>query len=358
MTAGTTRTDPLIVWGAVLATVLFVLYVYPGPLAPVRSHFAGSCTELPMEASAEDIRIDRQRGVAYLSYLDRAKPRSTSVSGTVMLVDLNAAEPRIRAALSTTPPGFRPSGMSLHVPAEGPRRLFVINTVHGGVDSVEIFEQTPTGTFAHVESVRDRLLASANALVAVGPRQFYAASFSGQNPASEPDRRDLRRGSWNVVYYDGKRMRAVAERLRMASGIEISPDGREIYVSEANRRQLRIFDRSMQRGDLKLRDTVPLGSVPDNLTVGDDGSVWIAAHPRAMTLARHFEDATTRSPTQVLKFTPGAIGDERVSEVYLNDGTQLSAGSVAATWRDRMLVGALNDRRLLVCRLTPDGPER
>ena len=51
-----------------------------------------------------------------------------------------------------------------------------------------------------------------------------------------------------------------------------------------------------------------------------------------------------RAPTQVLRFDPrsqtrAGAADLRV-QVYGNDGTQISAGTVAAPWRDEFLVGA------------------
>ena len=51
----------------------------------------------------------RHDGVAYLAYLDREpNAEGKRATGTIMLVDLNAAEPRVRAALATDPPDFRP----------------------------------------------------------------------------------------------------------------------------------------------------------------------------------------------------------------------------------------------------------
>jgi hypothetical protein len=60
-----------------------------------------------------------------------------------------------------------------------------------------------------------------------------------------------------------------------------------------------------------------------------------------------------------LRFDPG-IGkpadrgnDPRVSVVYANDGAEISAGSTAAPWRDEFLVGALFDKKVLICKPNP-----
>jgi hypothetical protein len=48
---------------------------------------------------------------------------------------------------------------------------------------------------------------------------------------------------------------------------------------------------------------------------------------------------------------PTAQESRRVTEVYLNEGEQLSAGSVAAVHGGRMLIGSAVDPRLLDCSL-------
>ncbi len=356
MSSSGKKPDPYIFWGVALAAVLFAAYVFPGFLSPVTSHFEGTCRTVELGASAEDVRIDPATGFAYLSYYDRAQPAPANPQpGTVMLVDLNAAEPHVRAALTTEPPDFRPAGMSLYAPASGPKRLFVVNRTTLGKHSIEIFEQSATGAFAPVESIRDRLLWSPNAIVAVGPRQFYVTNDSGFRDKDALDakkfaQRRLRSNRATVLYYDGERLRRVAERLDMANGVAVSPDGGVVYVSESSARRLRVFDRDVTSGNLKSREAVRLDGSPDNLTVDADGNVWIGAHPRAMAILQNLRDASSRSPTQVLKFMPGAERGKRVSEVYMNAGEQISAGSVAAPFGNLLVIGSITDRKLLLCK--------
>jgi len=305
-----------------------------------------------MDASAEDLSIDRARGVAYLSYLDRTRPTAGArqPGGTVMLVDLNVAQPRVRAALVTDPPNFRPSGISLYVPEHGPRRLFVVNRAVSGPHSIEMFEQTATGAFVSVESIRDPLLLSLNAIVAVGPRQFYVANDAGpEGRFARLTELLFRRARSSVLYYDGDHMNIAATRLQMATGITASADARTVFVSEAAGRRLHIFDRNIDTGALRTREVVALGTAPNNLSVAEDGSVWIAAHPRLLAILRNLNDASVRSPTQVLKFTPGPGSVARVSEIYLNGGDEISAGSAAATRGTQFVVGSVTDWKLLLC---------
>lgn len=141
---------------AAAAFILLALFVFPGPLRGMKStHFDGACREIPTNAGVGGIAMDQERGVAYLAYLDR-KPNAEGKlpRGTIMLVDLKSNEPRIRAALLTDPPDFRPVGLRLETAASGLRRLIVVDA---GIEkpALQIFEQSPTGAFSLIMTIHD-----------------------------------------------------------------------------------------------------------------------------------------------------------------------------------------------------------
>lgn len=324
-----------------------------GQFKTLAPHFAGRCSSLPLAASAADIQLDRARGIAYLSYLDRrGLTEGKPVFGTVMLLDLNLAEPEPRPALMADPPLFRPHGLSLYHAGDGSQRLFVIDHPPGAAPSVEIFEQAATGAFRLVRTVRDPLLRSPEAIVAIGPDQFYVANASGAgNDFTRATEQLFRRGLSQLVHFDGRSMRTVATGLESATGMAISPDGSQIYVGEASGQRLAVFSRNAATGDLNLLEQVPLGSTPDNVNVDADGSVWIAAHPRLLALRLHRRDPQRPAPTQIFRFRPQAKGGSRLAEVYLNDGREISAGSIGAVFNQQLLIGSGTDHRILRCQL-------
>jgi hypothetical protein len=354
--------DPYIRAGLILAVTLFVLYVYPGFLIPLTPHFDGSCKTVPLGMSAEDLRIDPATSVAYLTYYDaiddRTKKRASSNStGTVMLVDLNSEEPHARAALTTEPENFKPSGLSLYTNANGTRRLFVTSRDTLGKHTVEIFDQSPTGAFAPAETIRDSLLWSPTAIVAVGPRQFYVVNLLGfkrsyDGKANAGDR--LRGNQSTVVYYDGEQMKIVARNLSLAAGIGISPDGRTAYVAESGGGRIQVYDRNLSSGALIHRDQIEVPGSPRNITVDADGALWVSTHPQAVAFMEFLENPADRSPTAVLKITPGAPAEKRVEEIYVGNGDELSAGSVVAPrGGGRFVVGSRSDHKLLICTHRP-----
>lgn len=343
----------LLVIALALAVIVFDFLRHGGQFKTLQPHFAGSCVSLPMQASAEDIQIDRPRGVAYLSYLDRrGQIEGKPVLGTVMLLDLSLPEPRPRPALTIEPANFRPHGMSLYRAGDGSERLFVISHPPGAAHAIEMFEQGATGAFRPVRTLRDPLLVKPNAILAVGPNQFYVANDSGASSGfGRATEMLFRRGLSTLLFFDGEKFRVVDSGIASGAGIAMSLDGAQIYVSETAGNRIRVYSRKPASGDVQLIEKIDVGSAPDNINVAGDGSVWIAAHAVTPALIRHFGDAKKLAPTQIFRLLPGATGATRLTEIYLNAGEQISAGSVAASFGSEMLVGSITDHKILRCRI-------
>jgi arylesterase / paraoxonase len=341
-----------------LAVVLEVLR-FGGAFRTVKAQFAGSCRAVALAGSSEDIQVDRERGVAYLSFLDRDKVyRGGSGNGSILLLDLNLAEPAPRAAMSFDPANFRPHGLSLLKRVGEPARLFAVSHPSDGSHAVEIAEQDAGGAFVPRATVRDPAFVHPNAIAAVGPQQFYLVNDRvAQGTWRERLSLLARSGKATLVYYDGQkaegqRARVLVDDLAYPAGLALSPDGARLYVGEAVAQTLRIYSRDSASGALSLERSVKLGTAPDNLNVDAEGVVWIAAHPRLLRFLAHARDARQPAPTQVLRFDPRRP-DAGAVHVYTDDGSQLSAGTVAAQWRDEFLVGALLDKKVLICKPNP-----
>jgi arylesterase/paraoxonase len=153
-----------------------------------------------------------------------------------------------------------------------------------------------------------------------------------------------------VVYYDGSGFVEAATGIAYANGINVSPDGRLLYVCAATEGALHIYDRDSLSGRLEHRDEIDLDTGVDNIEIEPDGDLWIAAHPQLLTFVEHAEDHWTVSPSQVLRLTPRKVGGYEVEEVYLDTGEQISASSVAAARGNRLLIGAVFDSKFLDCR--------
>jgi hypothetical protein len=189
--------------GLLIAALVLIaaLFVYRSVANRSASYDAGSCRAIATAAGVGDISIDAARGIAYLAYLDRTpNAEGKEPTGTIMLVDLNAKEPRVRAALASDPTSFRPLALSVYAPPEGARRLFVVDGGRGTL-AIQVFEQSSTGAFTLVQTLHDSRLTNPSAIVASGPDQFYVVS---KGPW-------WRFGAKSVAYFDGQSLRPATE---------------------------------------------------------------------------------------------------------------------------------------------------
>lgn len=321
---------------------------FGGAFRELAPRVPGACSTLPLAASAEDIQIDRNRSIAYLSSLDRrALVKGENVEGTVLQLDLTTDPLQTAVALVNAPAGFRPHGMSLYRMGDGKQRLFVISHPQDAGHTIEIFEQDADRRFVHVGTVRDPLLLSPNAIVAVGPGQFYVANDKGATNFFERMREFvLRSGLSTVVYYDGSGMRVAADGLKSAVGMGISPDGLTLYVAETLGKRVSTYTRDPVSGELRLAERIPLEGSPDNINVDSDGTLWIAIHAKLIDLIRHFGDPAHPAPTTILRHAAGVT-----ETVLVDDGRAISAGSVGATFDGRLYIGSITEPRIRICRL-------
>ncbi len=314
-----------------------------------------SCRVIQAVPGPEDIVIDRARGLAFVSATNRrvlmagGKP-SASLRGGIYLIDLNAPPDQwtLVSVTPSSPESFRPHGLGLFIDREGTRSLFVVNHPAGGSDEVVILDVDGQGGLSHRRTVSDPLMVNLNDVQPVGRDRFYATNdhASGTSAALQDifmlDRTTL-------VYFDGAKVRVVADGLTYANGVNVSPDGNEIYVAETLDRVLRVYSREIESGALELTDVVKLDTSGDNIDVLENGDLLVGAHPKILDFANHAENPEVLSPSQVVRVSRNESGDWSVRTLYLDKGDAISGVAVAAGYRDLMLLGPVFQSRIMVC---------
>lgn len=319
------------------------LFLYSEVNRDIDEHFAGTCTDFALPGSGEDMQIDHARQFAYLSVFDRLGVAQKEVvgPGSITRLDLNQSPPVAGNAILDGP-DLHPHGISLHITEAGERHLYVINHPEdrsSGLESLEHYIETSAGEFSHVESFTSPLITRANDMVAVGPREFYVAQ-------------DVDRTSGDtlteLVYFDGTTYRAVADDIQSGGGINVSADGKTLYIAETGGEVVRVASRTTD-GSISASELIELGSAPDNIDVAQDGSLWVGAHSNVTALAMHFIMGST-APTQVLRIGLDAT-EPAIEEIYLNAGGQISAGSGGTTSGNKLLIGSITARKVLMCEM-------
>jgi arylesterase/paraoxonase len=213
---------------------------------------------------------------------------------------------------------------------------------------MEIFDYRDS-TLVHRESIRGELMSSPNDVVAVGPRSFYVTNDHGNvSELGKTVEEYLQLARSHVLYYDGNDFKKAAQDIAYANGINVSHDGRTIYVAACVGLKINVYDRDIASGALTFKNEIPLGTGVDNIELDAEGNLWVAAHPQLLTFTRHAKDAAKKSPSEILKIGLSANGDYKIDQIYLNSGDEISASSVGAVFENRLLIGAVFENFFLV----------
>lgn len=314
------------------------------------------CREITAVPGPEDIVIDRARGFAFVSAMDRWAlmadgVESAEARGGIYLIDLNAS-PERWALVPITPStlkSLRPHGLGLFISETGARSLFVVNHPAGGSDEVVILDVDRRGRLTHRRTVTDPLMVNLNDVQPVGAERFYATNDHAVG-TSVVLQDFLLLDQTNLIYFDGSRTKVAAQGLTFANGVNVSPDGSEIYVTETLDRTLRIYRREIASGDLELAELVKLETGADNIDVLENGDLLIGGHAKILDFASHAADPELPSPSQVVRVSRDEADDWSVQTLYLDEGDEISGVAVAAGYRDIMLLGPVFQSRILVCR--------
>jgi arylesterase / paraoxonase len=320
-----------------------------GQFKTITPHCNCSCAKIEGLPGPEDITVDMKTGMAFISSDDRrATSAGRPLQGAVFGLDLNVegAKPvNLTADFEKT---FHPHGISLYKTEAGETLLFVIN--HTGDDHfVEIFEFRDQ-RLVHRESISHPLMFSPNDLVAVGPRSFYASNDHGSRSEWGRTLEDyLQLSRSYVVYFDGNDMKVAAKGFAYANGINVSPDGKKLYLATTIGRSLHVFARDIPTGKLTREFDISLNTGADNIEIDADGNLYIACHPKLLDFAGHAKDHQKPSPSQVLKIALTGTDPYHIEEIYIDDGNEISASSVAAPFDGGFLVGQVFEDHILRC---------
>lgn len=136
-----------------------------------------------------------------------------------------------------------------------------------------------------------------------------------------------------VLYFDGMKFVKVAERLNSPDGLALSSDGSHLYVAQELSRSLASFSRSEFTGALDNAALLSLPAAPRKITVAPDGSLIVAAWPKAGTGAVYRVRVDSGVPVAA-------------DLLYASKSEEITAAAEAG---GHLLIGS--QKRLIDCRL-------
>lgn len=347
-----------VILGILLALSLYVvvgILVPAGVFKTISPHFDGTVTKLQLPiAGPEDITIDKQSGLAFISADDRRVniKKPASIEGGILLMNLSDSLPSLKNITPTGLDDFHPHGISFWREPDGRQFLFVVNHRQKNWGHfIERFEWR-NDSLIHLESIQDvDLMTSPNDVTAIGERTFYVTNdhyYSNQGLGRTLEDY-LQRAISYVNYYDGKSFTKVASGIAYANGINHSADLSKVFVAACTGRKVLIYDRNPGTGALTLHETIKVKTGVDNIELDTDGSLWIGAHPQLLKFVSHAKDSSKYSPSQLIKLSKGESGKYQIEEIFLNDGSSYSGSTVAAVYKNKILVGSVFEKSMLIC---------
>ena len=329
---------------------VFTIIRDSGEFKELHYHEPGPCRPVLGVQSSEDITVDSESGLAFISSADRRTSfESGPAPGGIFGYDLNQMPLQPLNLTPDLPFEFNPHGIGLYR-GEAGKRLFVVNHRSDG-DTIELFRIEDTSTLVHLESLSHPDLVNANDVVAVGERSCFVTIDHGSVAPFWRTLEEWLRLPWaGVLFLSPDSASIVDDSLRMANGINLSPDGTRLYVAATLDFGVHVYARDPASNAISRIGTIPAGTGVDNIELGPEGDLFVGAHPKLLAFVEYAGDRRRLSPSQVLRITSPAAPDRAaVEEIFLGDGRYLSGSSVGAIWKNNLLIGSVFDQRFLLC---------
>lgn len=326
----------------------------------------------------EDVVVHHDAGLAFLGPDNRSEcfphyqmQNCRPAMSMITVFDLKS-ERYVKSRLEGYPfEHFHPHGLSLlRGTGDQPDQLFVVNhranrwstTV---VEAVAVFEVDISNVetevvFKFLHDVAHPLMTGLNDVQAIDERSFYVSNWKHFRPDQHPILDHIQgftKRRWTDVLFcsleDGRwDCFQAAKNLVMANGMEASADRRTIFVADPLAKEINVYKRN-QDDSLTLRHVLPTPSMCDNLFFDAEKEMLMSAcHPKGLAFLRHFTNPVHPAPSQVLAWRKPLNPKDTYVMVLSSDGAgpdKLSASTGVAMFDDKMIVGGLHSRGVLLC---------
>jgi hypothetical protein len=200
------------------------------------------------------------------------------------------------------------------------------------------------------------LFCAANDIAALKPTQFFVThdASSCPNPGISLD--ELLNPDHYLLYFADRQTppRRLVSGFGYINGIAVSPDGTALLLADTRGGLYRysvkqLLTHGSATSGFKL--DVPPGL--DNLSWGDDGLLYSAAHPNLLKFGLYGVAPwlAGSAPTAILSVDPTSEASPSHRLLAKDDGTRFSAASATLKIKDLSISGAVFDRGLFVCHL-------
>lgn len=332
-----------------LPILIFIIYITSttGYFRNIENKFDGTIVKSISVPGAEDIMVNREYQFALISSTERLVLREgTAKSGGLYYMDLKNEDfdPVLISQEFKKP--FFPHGISMIKLDSAHFKILAINHVNLK-HSIEVFHLYGD-SLVHKETIKDKTLISPNDIVAIDENQFYFTNDHKNTEGLGQIAEDyFALAQTNVILYDGTSFNEVANGIVSANGINIDPTRNLLYVACPRVFLIKVYEIEKDH-QLKYVEDIPCGSGVDNIEFDLAGRLWVGCHPDLLSFAAYAAQRNETAPSELIRINYKAKGDFEVESVFVDDGSQISATSVAAPYGDYIFAGNVMDDHFLV----------
>ena len=332
-----------------LALIGYVFYIFysTGYFRTVDNAFEGTIVQKVKLPGVEDMQIAYGDGFILLSSDDRASRRDGNPKqGHLYYLDLTKPSFTPKPVSAGLKIPFYPHGISMVKTAEQAYRVFAVNHV-GDKHTIEVFDLNEK-RLTHIRTLEDESMISPNDIVALDEVRFYFTNDHGYTKGLRKLGEEyLGWAASNVVYYDGQGYREVADGIAYANGINLDVERNLMFVASPRDFLVKVYEVTAN-GNLDFIEDVACGTGVDNIEFASDGKLWIGCHPSLLAFTAYAKGNAPIAPSEIITIDYKSKGDYSIETVFLDNGKNMSAATVATVYKDYIFVGNVMDDHFLI----------
>ena len=324
------------------------IFISTGYFRTIENKFDGKIVKKIKIAGAEDITVSKQDAFAIISSTDRKKlPTTEEEFGGLYLLDLKTDDYILKKLTADFKKPFAPHGISM-LKVDSTYKIMAVNHTPNG-HTLEVFSlKDEQLTFE--ETLNNDLMISPNDVVMIDENHFYFTNDHKYTQGIGRLAEDYAGLSIsNVIYFDGENYKEVASGIAYANGINYDAKRKLLFVASPRKFKVKVYSKN-EDGSLNFIEDIDCGTGVDNIEFDSDGNLWIGAHPNLLRFAAYAKGNKETAPSEIIKINYKGKGDYSIEKVFIDDGKNMSASTVAAPYKDLLITGNVMDSHFLILR--------
>jgi arylesterase/paraoxonase len=328
--------------------LLFVanIFISTGFFRSIENKFNGELIQKINIEGAEDITISKKDSFAIISSTVRNKtPNKAQESGGLYFIDLKTDSYKPILLTQEFKKPFAPHGISIFQ-KENITTIAAINHTDKG-EFIEIFTLVDT-QLTHQKTLKNEQIFSPNDIVLLDENRFYFTNdHKYKNGIQRLSEDYLGLSISNVIYFDGKNYTEVASGIAYANGINLDAKRNLVFVASPRKFLIKVYQKN-ENNTLTFIEDIDCKTGVDNIEFDENNDLWVGAHPNLLHFASYAKGDKKTSPSEIIKIKYTKKDDYKIEQIYMDDGSKMSASTVAAPFGNTILAGSVMDTHFLV----------